>query len=218
MVIRSFHIELENVKKQLLEMGEQIESILKELITSFQQPNNAMTMQKIINNDEKVNEMELALHDKVTILISKQQPVATDLRVLIVVLKISSDLERIADLAVDMAKQTMRLNEDAVVKAKKEKIVEMFVRAEKMIAHSLEAFAKSDMLMAQKIAAMDDEVDDLYGEFIRQLFSLNPNEIEVDQVTQLAFIGRYIERMADYATNIAEWVVYEVNGKHFDLN
>lgn len=218
MVIRSFHIELENVKKQLLEMGEQIESILKELITSFQQPNNAMTMQKIINNDEKVNEMELALHDKVTILISKQQPVATDLRVLIVVLKISSDLERIADLAVDMAKQTMRLNEDAVVKAKKEKIVEMFVRAEKMIAHSLEAFAKSDMLMAQKIAAMDDEVDDLYGKFIRQLFSLNPNEIEVDQVTQLAFIGRYIERMADYATNIAEWVVYEVNGKHFDLN
>lgn len=218
MVIRSFHIELENVKKQLLEMGEQIESILKELITSFQQPNNAKTMQKIINNDEKVNEMELALHDKVTILISKQQPVATDLRVLIVVLKISSDLERIADLAVDMAKQTMRLNEDAVVKAKKEKIVEMFVRAEKMIAHSLEAFAKSDMLMAQKIAAMDDEVDDLYGEFIRQLFSLNPNEIEVDQVTQLAFIGRYIERMADYATNIAEWVVYEVNGKHFDLN
>ena len=75
-------------------------------------------------------------------ILSRNNNLSTDLRVLIVVLKISSDLERIADLAVDMAKQTMRLNEDAVVKAKKEKIVETFVRAEKMIAHSLEAFAE----------------------------------------------------------------------------
>lgn len=218
MVVRSFHIELEEVKEQLLQMGNHIQSILEELITAFKKTENANVMRKIIEDDEKVNEMELQLHDRVTLLISKQQPVATDLRVLIVVLKISSDLERIADLAVDMAKQTMRLKEDAVVNEKKEELINMFSIAQDMIEHSLESFAKSDMLMAQKIAAMDDQVDNMYGQFIRNIFSMSQQEIEVNQVTQLAFIGRYIERMADYATNIAEWVVYEVNGKHFDLN
>ncbi len=218
MVVRSFHIELENVKHELLKMGEHVENVLRELIEGFQQTDNVAIMEKLIENDEKINQIELNLHDKVTLLISKQQPVATDLRILIVVLKISSDLERVADLAVDMAKQTIRLKEEAIIKQKKEELVSMFMLAQNMINESLQSFEHSDMLMAQRIAALDDKVDQMYGEFIRDLFQKHDEQIEIDQITQLAFIGRYIERIADYATNIAEWVVYEVNGKHFDLN
>jgi phosphate transport system protein len=216
MVVRSFHSQLDDIKQELLKMGNQVEVVLDQMIEGFTTNNNVL-MENIIENDYKINQTEIALHDKVTLLISKQQPVATDLRKLIVVLKISSDLERVADLTVDMAKQARRLKEN-VLMPYKERLIKMFSLAQEMIRKSLESFGESDTLMAQRIAVNDDKVDSMYGEFIRDLFSLNPEKIEVDQITQLAFIGRYIERIADYATNIAEWVVYEVNGKHYDLN
>jgi phosphate transport system protein len=216
MVLRSFHAQLDEIKQELLKMGDQVSEVLEQMIEGFTSCNNEL-MESIIKNDYKINETELELHDKVTLLISKQQPVATDLRKLIVVLKISSDLERVADLAVDMAKQAKRIKKDVLVPYQ-EKLVNMFRLAQEMIQKSLESFGKSDTFMAQKIAVNDDKVDSMYGELIRDLFSISPDQIEVDQITQLAFIGRFIERIADYATNIAEWVVYEVNGKHFDLN
>ncbi len=197
-------------------MGKRVESVLDEMIKGFISLNQG-TMENIINKDYLINQKELELHDQVTLLISKQQPVATDLRKLIVVLKISSDLERVADLSVDIAKQSMRLKKESIIPYE-DKLITMFLIAQDMIRISLESFENTDILMAQKIATMDDKVDHLYGEFIRALFQISHKQLEVDQVTQLAFIGRYIERIADYATNIAEWVVYEVNGQHFDLN
>ncbi|NEU29752.1 phosphate signaling complex protein PhoU [bacterium LRH843] len=217
MVVRSFHTQLDNMKQELLKLGEQIEGVLNEVVEGIASQDKIELMEEIIKNDYKINQVELELHDKVTLLISKQQPVATDLRKLIVILKISSDLERVADLAVDMAKQSIRLKQGNY-NHYKDQLVTMFTLAREMIQESLVAFEQSDLMMAQKIASMDDRVDRLYGEFIRDLFQVSKDEIEVDQITQLAFIGRYIERIADYATNIAEWVVYEVNGKHFDLN
>lgn len=212
----SFDSQLNTVKQRILEMGRQVEGVLLTVIDSWNSTNIAM-MEKVITEDYKINQLELHMHDQVTLIISKQQPVATDLRKLIVALKISSDLERVADLAVDMAKQAKRMNSNAHL-TYQDHIVTMFGMAQVMVNQALEAYEKTDLLMAQKIATMDDKVDHLYGEFIRELFSNKDLNMEVDQVTQLAFIGRYIERIADYATNIAEWVVYEVNGKHFDLN
>lgn len=212
----SFDSQLNTVKQRILEMGKQVEGVLFTVIDSWNSTNVAM-MEKVITEDYKINQLELHMHDQVTLIISKQQPVATDLRKLIVALKISSDLERVADLAVDMAKQAKRMNSNAHL-TYQDHIVTMFGLAQVMVNQALEAYEKTDLLMAQKIATMDDKVDHLYGEFIRELFSNKDLNMEVDQVTQLAFIGRYIERIADYATNIAEWVVYEVNGKHFDLN
>ncbi len=198
-------------------MGKQVQKILDELIKAFSLFDNKV-MEAIIINDVFINQKELELHDKVTILISTQQPVATDLRKLIVVLKISSDLERVADLAVDIAKQSKRLIKECLIPYQ-DKLLTMFVLAQDMIQRSLHSFELSDLLYAQKIAVLDDKVDFLYGELIKDLFNTSKQHgIEVGQVTQLAFIGRYIERIADYATNLAEWVIYEVNGKHFDLN
>ncbi|MFC0469384.1 phosphate signaling complex protein PhoU [Halalkalibacter kiskunsagensis] len=217
MVVReSFHSQLDLVKQQLLDMGTRVCGVIDLMIHAFAS-SEASVMEKIITHDYQINQLEIGVHDQVTLLISRQQPVATDLRKLIVALKISSDLERVADLVVDVAKQAKRIKKDSLLTFQV-KIVAMFTMAQEMITKSLEAYRQSNLLMAQKIATMDDKVDDLYGEIIRELFKMDSDQIEVDQVTQLAFIGRYIERIADYATNIAEWAVYEVNGKHFDLN
>jgi phosphate transport system protein len=197
-------------------MGTRVEGVMNSMIHSFASSEES-TMEHIINHDYQINQLEIGMHDQVTLLISRQQPVATDLRKLIVALKISSDLERVADLVVDVAKQAKRIKKESLLSFQV-KIIAMFTIAQEMISKSLEAYRQTNLLMAQKIATMDDKVDDLYGELIRELFKISSDQIEVDQVTQLAFIGRYIERIADYATNIAEWAVYEVNGKHFDLN
>jgi phosphate transport system protein len=216
MSIRTFHSQLDYVKQELLTMGGQVIEVIERMNESFEE-NDKSVMEEIIKDDSLINQLELDMHDKVTLLISKQQPVATDLRKLIVALKISSDLERVADLVVDIAKQSIRLKNENLIEYK-EKLKSMFLIAKDMVRNSLEAYRQSDILMAQKIALTDDKVDTLYGDIIRELFKIDANEVEVDQITQLAFIGRYIERIADYATNISEWVVYEVNGKHFDLN
>jgi phosphate transport system protein len=216
MTIRTFHSQLDYVKQELLTMGNRVEEVIAEMKEAFESDNKAQ-METLIAEDSAINQLELDMHDKVTLLISKQQPVATDLRKLIVALKISSDLERVADLVVDMAKQSIRMNKYSLP-VYKEQLLAMFLIAEDMITKSLEAYEKSDILMAQKIALTDDKVDTQYGDLIRELFKVEDASVEVDQITQLAFIGRYIERIADYATNISEWVVYEVNGKHFDLN
>jgi phosphate transport system protein len=215
-VRESFHSQLDLVKQQLLEMGWRVEEALSDMLQAFTS-SDIRVMEHIISRDIEINQLEIGMHSQVTLLISRQQPVATDLRKLIVALKISSDLERVADLVVDIAKQSKRLKQNSLL-SYHVKIIGMFTIAQEMIQRSLEAFKHRDLLMAQKIAMMDDKVDALYGDLIRELFKLSDDHIEIDQVTQLAFIGRYIERIADYATNIAEWVVYEVNGKHFDLN
>ncbi|ARK31552.1 phosphate signaling complex protein PhoU [Halalkalibacter krulwichiae] len=215
-VRESFHSKLQLLKQQLLEMGERVQIVLDEMKHAFSS-SNIRAMEEIIHRDEEINQLEQDVHDQVILLISRQQPVATDLRQLIVALKISGDLERVADLIADIAKQSKRLKKNSLLPYQV-KIIAMLTIAQEMIQKALMAFRNTDILQAQKIATMDDKVDHLYGEFIRDLFQLVDHEIEIDQVTQLAFIGRYIERIADYATNIAEWVVYEVNGKHFDLN
>ncbi|KMK74725.1 phosphate signaling complex protein PhoU [Alkalihalobacillus pseudalcaliphilus] len=215
-VRENFTHQLQVVKEQLLDMGARVSEVLHESHRAFQEA-DIETMDRIIKDDHLINELEHKLNDSVTLLITKQQPVATDLRKLIVTLKVSSDLERVADLAVDMAKAARRLDAQMLTDIR-EKMMKMFQLAEQMIEESLKAYAQSDVILAQRVASIDDHVDRMYGEIIRELFELNSNEVEVNQITQFAFIGRYIERMADYATNITEWVIYEMNGKHFDLN
>ncbi|KGA96788.1 phosphate starvation-inducible protein PhoH [Alkalihalobacillus alcalophilus ATCC 27647 = CGMCC 1.3604] len=212
----NFQQQLQAIKDQLLGMGTRVSEVLNETHVAFREA-DLIKMESIIQDDHFINELEHQLNDSVTLLITKQQPVATDLRKLIVTLKISSDLERVGDLAVDMAKAARRLDDSTLTEIK-DKMLKMFHLAEQMIEESLKAYDDSDAMLAQRIASLDDHVDRMYGEIIKELFEMNSGEVGVNQITQLAFIGRYIERIADYATNITEWVIYELNGKHFDLN
>ncbi len=217
MMIRGgFESELKEIKSKILEMGQVVEMALQRSIDSFK-VNDHIGMDEVIRNDHKINQFELNINESVTLLIAKQQPVASDLRKLIVALKISSDLERIGDLAVDIAKVGKRVR-PSDLKEYRSQLISISQRATEMLSSAIAAYYHSDILKAQKIANLDDTVDRMYGEFIQSLFKLESNSRQVENVINLAFIGRYIERIADYATNLAECIVYEVNGQYFDLN
>ncbi len=132
-------------------------------------------------------------------------------------MKVSSDLERVGDLAVDIAKGAKRLNDQAVIDFGEE-VIELAGMAKQMLTTSLKAYEGGDVLQAQKISNLDDEVDAQYKQFIKRLFASLQEQVDAEHITQLAFLGRYLERIGDYSTNIAEWIIYEVNGQRFVLN
>ncbi|WP_026690401.1 phosphate signaling complex protein PhoU [Alteribacter aurantiacus] len=213
-----FVTELGDLKEEVMMLGSLVQRSLADTMKAIDK-NNYSLMEDIIEHDKVLNELELEINERATLMIAKQQPVASDLRRIIVSLKVSSDLERMGDLAVDMAKAAQRLTRSDACTNHVEALLELATKAEYMLQEVLKAYKKRDMLSAQRIAAMDDEVDRAYGQFVKGIFKITvSNEKDTQQITQLAFISRYIERIADYCTNIAEWIIYEVNGKRFDLN
>lgn len=212
-----FHDGLKQLRKSIIVLGKEVEFAFSESIKAFE-TNDLIKFNEIKKNDYKINQLELSINEKATLLIAKQQPVASDLRKIITAIKISSDLERVGDLAVDIAKAAKRIPQTGNG-IDTSKLMEMSKIAREMLEKSLIAYQNENVLEAQQIATVDDQVDELYAQFIKEIFkngSTMPSEIE--QLTQLAFMARYIERIADYATNIAELVIYEVNGQYYDLN
>lgn len=216
-VRKAYEQELVHLKNDILSMGIEVKEAVEKSLNLMNTKSINRSAYEIIENDEKINKIELRILDTTTSMIARQQPVATDLRRCIVALKIASDLERVGDLAVDIAKSAVELKTDQY-KLQIDELNSMAAIAIYMLEHSLEAYDRERLISAQKIASLDDQVDEKYNAFIRRSFRNIPEQVPSEVITQLSFIGRYIERVADHATNIAEWVVYEVNGHHFDLN
>ncbi|WP_078379697.1 phosphate signaling complex protein PhoU [Sutcliffiella halmapala] len=213
-----FHVDLNTLRDKLLELGSLAEISLSKCIHTLINRDVDQALQ-IIEDDYRADRLDEEINDFAILLIAKQQPVAVDLRRIIVAIKISTDVERIADFAVNIAKSTIRIGEGSENLIPIEKIVKMHNIASEMLSLSLKAYYDEDIVLAKKVAEMDDQVDELYGENIRELLKLtkdHPNMIP--QITQLSFICRYIERMADHTTNISENVFYLVKGKHYELN
>lgn len=219
MTIRNlFEEELKRLKNEVVRLAEKVENAFQRSIEAVQK-DDVQAMDEIIEADEEINDLELTINENATLLIAKQQPVASDLRKIVVCLKVSSYLERIGDLTVDIAKAGKRLHDNKTFKQHEAPLWEMAEKANKMIREAIVAFDAADIFEAQKIAAEDDEIDRAYGAFVKSLFNMQiENNDDVEQLTQLAFISRYVERIADYCTNISEWIIYEVNGKRIDLN
>jgi phosphate transport system protein len=153
-----------------------------------------------------------------TTLIATQQPVAKDLRRIIIAFRMASDLERMADLAVDISKVTLRIGNQALIKPLVD-IPRMAEIVQLMTNDSITSFVEEDVDLAYKMAKIDDEVDHLHSQIMRELFVfMVENPQTVNQALLLCFVSRYLERMADHATNIGENVVYLVKGKRPDLN
>lgn len=211
-----FHQQLEQAAEHIQELGNNTLMQLDRAIDGFEQGDDSQ-IDEIIKNDASINKNELDLNERVFDIIARQQPVASDLRMLIVVMKIAGDLERVADLAVDMAKVSRRLTHYETAGVRDE-LVQLAKDARQMVAQALVAYQNKDVLAAQQLARLDDEIDERFGRFIKKLFRQEVKEQDVEMITQLAFIARYVERIADYATNLSEWIIYEANGQHFDLN
>jgi phosphate transport system protein len=213
----NFDSNLKQLKDMLMEMSRKTENSLKESM-------NALIIQdivqanEIINCDNVIDELEHEINNKAIILIAKESPVARDLRKIIVALKISSEVERIADNAVNIAKSTLQIGKEKHIKEIID-IPKMMNIALEMLSDSITAFLTEDVELAKSCAEKDDRVDEMYGELVHELMGyVQQNPMQMNQIVQLAFVCRYIERVADHSTNIAEHVNYLVTGKQMDLN
>ncbi|MGG0716490.1 phosphate signaling complex protein PhoU [Robertmurraya massiliosenegalensis] len=218
MVVREqFQLDLNELQAKLLELGRLASVALKNSIEALETCNIEMAL-KVIDDDSEADALYEEINDFAILLIAKQAPVAIDLRRIIVAIKIATDIERIADFAVNIAKSTIRIGNEEHVQSLQH-VKKMYNITTEMLELSLKAFSEEDVVIAKKVADMDDEVDELYGSTIRELLELNHSYPDnIPQITQLSFICRYLERSADHVTNIAESIFYLVKGRHYDLN
>ena len=209
---KHFHIELRKIKKMLLSLGEMVEERFLRAIQAVV-TNDSELAKKIIVNDHKVDEMEVELEEECLKVMALYQPVAVDLRFLVGVIKINNDLERIGDEAKNIAQRLEIITKqedydyifDYSVMAKK---------TENMLKKSLEAFVNLDIDLAFSILPLDDEVDKIKRtayDKIKEAMAQHPDHI--GYLINLLLISRHLERIADHATNIAEDVVYMVEGE-----
>ncbi|HBP65618.1 MAG TPA: phosphate transport system regulatory protein PhoU [Desulfosporosinus sp.] len=200
----------------LKDMGQEVERILQGCIKTLKSLDRTQA-EYWIAQDQVVNNLERQVDDECVRLIATQQPVAKDLRKIISAMKISTDLERMGDLAIGIAKVVRRI-EGPLCKP----LIDIPLMAEKALAmmrQGLEAYRTEDMELAQNLALQDDAVDHLYNQIVRDLLVIMSQKPAIlDQGMYLTFAGRYLERFADHATNIGENVIYITTAERKDLN
>lgn len=214
---KEFDSGLEKLHQLIIEMGNFVENALAESMEALKTI-DVERAKAIIAKDPSLNQMEEKITEIGAKLIATQQPVAKDLRRILVAFKIASDLERMGDLAVDVAKVVLRLDGQELIKPLID-LPRMAEIVQQMTYESIQSFIQENVDLAYKMSKDDDQVDALYGQITRELYSLmmeNPRNIT--QSSLLSFVGRYLERFGDHATNIGESVVYLVTGSRPDLN
>jgi len=216
-VRKEFDQGLDELKELIVEMGKHVEQALSDAMKALEQV-DVKEAKRIIAEDADLNRLEEEIDDIGSRLIATQQPVAKDLRRILVAFRIASDLERMGDLSVDVAKVVLRLEGQTLIKPLID-LPRMGEIVQTMTFESIQAFMQENVDLAYKMAKDDDQVDALYSQIIRELFALMMERPQtISQANLLSFVGRYIERIADHATNIGENVVYLVTGKRPDLN
>jgi len=208
---------LQDLNHNILKMGTLVEEAIRKSVKSLTEQNIGLS-EKVIKEDEIINQMELDIQNQCTTLIAAEQPVAGDLRNIITVLKIITQLERMGDHAVHIAKAAIRLEKETFMKP----IIDIPRMAEigiEMLREILTAFITGDSEKAIRYAALDDEIDNLHDQITREILTYMMEDPKfIKQSITFLFISRFLERFGDHATNISEWIVYNVTGKHVELN
>jgi phosphate transport system protein len=214
---QQFDSNLKELRTALIDMGGKVEEAIMLSVKSLKDMDLDLAKQ-VIAGDPSINAIEEKIDEIGTRLIATQQPVAKDLRRILIAFRMASDLERMADLAVDIARVTERIGHDELIKPLVD-IPRMAEIVQLMTNESIRAYIDENVDLAYKSAKMDDEVDHLHSQILRELFVfMVENPKTVNQAMLLSFVSRYLERAADHATNIGENVVYLVKGKRPDLN
>ena len=212
-----FDQELQELQVLLLKMSSMVEEILGNSVKALKAQDVELA-QKVIENDDLIDDMEFVVEDKCLKLIALQSPLAKDLRVIATALKIITDLERIADYAVDIAKITIKLANEKYIKELID-IPRMAEIAVKMVKGSIDAYVHLDTEKAREVAKWDDEVDALYRQTFRELLFIMMEDPKTShQATNFLLISRYLERIGDHVTNICERIIYAVTSEHVNLN
>jgi phosphate transport system protein len=203
--------EIDKLKKAILSLGALVESSVQMAVKAIEERDSGLA-EKVIKSDYEIDHAEVDLEEDCLKILALHQPVAIDLRFIIAVLKINSDLERIGDLAVNIAERVRFLSSQPSIKIPYD-LQGLAEKTSWMLRSSLDSLVKLDTVMAHQVCAADDEVDDIN----RQMYDLVKNAIKarpehVDALIPYLSVSRYLERIADHTTNIAEDVIYMVDG------
>lgn len=213
----SFNEELENLKNLVLEMGKKAAKALHESVEALVSQDIDCAL-KVIDKDYKINRIDHEINEKAIWLVAKEQPVASDLRRILSSIKISTDLERVGDLAVNIAKSTIRIGEKKLSQPLND-ISLMAENVSSMLNQVMIAFNEEDADHARATADLDNNLDEMYGRLVQELLAHIAEDPEVQaQVTQLAFICRDLERVGDHVTNISESIIFMKIGQLYELN
>ena len=212
-----FHHELQAIQDMLLRMGSLVESSIATAVKALAEENTLLARQ-VVENDDLIDDLEIEIEDKCLRLIALQQPMASDLRLIVTGLKIVTDLERIGDHAVDIGKITIRM-QDYYLFTSLVDIPRMAVIAQEMLRDALDSYVERNWEKAKAMCLRDDEVDYIYAKLFDRLIDRANDEPELtEQIAYLLNVAQYLERVADHATNIGEWVIYLVTGERFVTN
>lgn len=212
-----FDLHLEEMHTDLLRMGSMVEKQIFQCIESLVNQDQNLA-QKVIDNDDIIDNMQKEIENKAIKLIAMQQPIAMDLRNIFTTTKIVTDLERIADHAVDIAKVTKRINKSKDIKSLAT-ISHMADLVKEILKFSLDAYVQGNVKAAYAICKKDDEIDAIYKQIFSEfLVTMMENPKTINQATQFLFACKYLERIADHTTNICESTIYLVTGEQIDLN
>ena len=209
---KNYQKQLDELKDEMLIMAGKVEEAIWESINALQEQ-DLDRANKVVENDDIIDELEIKLEEMSTKLIALQQPVAGDLRTIIVISKLATDLERIGDHAVNIAEKVLEIGNEPLIKPLIDipKMTEIVTRR---LKESLDAFIRFDSSAAREIAREDEEVDKCDERILTELLEMMAEDSSiVEQATSLIFISRFLERIGDHSTNICERVIYMDTGK-----
>ena len=209
---RHFHEELEGLKQTLLAMGALVEDQIRRVMRALLERDDVLA-QEVIDRDQQVNAYDVEVDETCVSLLALHQPAAGDLRFITTAMKIVTDLERIGDQAVNIAQRVLELNREPQLKPYID-LPRMAEKAQHMVKESLDAFVARDTELARKVCAEDADVDALKEQLFRELLTFMMEDPKtIPRAIRLILISRFMERVADHATNIAEMVIYLVDAK-----
>jgi len=210
---RHFHDQLAHLKQRLLDMSDLATSLLDLSVDALLSRDSAMA-EAVVAGDREVDALELEVEDQAIALLALQQPMARDLRFIISSIKVSNDLERVGDHAVNIAQSAQRLAQSSTVITPDPEIADMARRARKMLRDSLTAFVRADGALGRDVCRADDEVDAMHNSVFRILVThMMEDARTITPSLELLLVSRNLERVADLATNIGEDAVFLAEGK-----
>lgn len=215
-----FHEELHDLEDNIIQMGAMAVEAVRNSVKAIAELDIAAA-QLVIDNDDKIDAINLQTEEACMQMLARQQPVAKDLRTIYGVLVITNQLERTGDLAVNIAKIALRKRASSILKVAEENslkiLAEIGERSCEIVSDSIKAFATRDLELAEKLRKKDEPIDQLYKSFLKELRNCHEGEEDlIESVISLILASRYLERIADHAVNIGERVSYMITGHQRD--
>jgi phosphate transport system protein len=211
-IYKTFDLELRELKEKLLYEGGLVEAAIRDAIKALLERDSPLALQ-VIEKDDLVNAREVETDEFCLKLLALRQPAASDLRLIMTAIKINYDLERIGDMAVNICERVEELNQEPQLKPYID-LPKMAETVQVMVKESLDAFVNEDVALAWKVTRDDAQVDQLLDQIFRELLTYMMQDPKtISRATRVLFISKYLERIADHAVNIAELVIFMVQGK-----